>query len=115
MVVIVSNPDTIEHGSLELNINVSAQAAVTSDEARRKVSGYVLSHVSDLMHGADPSLVLDKEIFWRVPVILSNPPYGTRGQVGEIDVNIETGELLTSSDIIAEIKARAQYLIASSS
>lgn len=113
MVVIVSNPDAIEHGSLELNISVSAQATITSTEARRKVSGYVLSNISDLMHGTDPSLVLDKQVFWRVPIVLSSPPHGHRGQVGEIDVNIETGELLISDTIIAEIKARAHYLVAS--
>ena len=114
MVVIVPEPQAIEHGTLKLNINVSAEARITANEARREVSGYVLSYISNLMHGAEPSLVLDKQIYWRVPVILSHPPHGDRGQVGEIDVDIETGKLLVDDEIIAEITARAQYLIASS-
>jgi hypothetical protein len=111
MVVILSKPETIARGAIDLQISVTGQVNITADEARRKVSGYVLSFLSERMHGGEPSLVVGERLAWRVPVIISWPPHGDRGQVGDIDVDVETGQLLLTDSIIDEIQTRAHHLV----
>jgi hypothetical protein len=38
------------------------------------------------------------------------PPTGDRGEVGKIDVDIETGQLMVTRALIEEIERRAEYL-----
>ena len=62
------------------------------------------------MHAGEPRLVVSERILWRVPVILSMPPNGDRGEVGTIDVDVETGQLVVNQSLIEEIVQRAEYL-----
>jgi len=67
--------------------------------------------ISTNMHGGEPRLVVGEHICWRVPVILSMPPTGDRGEVGAIDVDVETGQLIITHALIEEIQYRAEYLL----
>ena len=87
--------------------------SVTAISARQKVTGFVADEISAQMHGGEPVLVMGEQICWRVPVILSLPPSGDRGEVGAIDVDVETGQLLLSPSLVQEIENRAEYLAAS--
>ena len=106
---------TPKSGQLLVNIQLSATVNVTAFSARQKVTGFVADEISTQMHGGEPVLVMGEQICWRVPVILSLPPSGDRGEVGVIDVDVETGQLLLSSSLIQEIENRAEYLAAASS
>ena len=66
--------------------------------------------ISTNMHGGTPRLVVGERICWRVPVILSMPPTGDRGEVGAIDVDVETGQLIVTHTLIEEIQQRAECL-----
>lgn len=55
---------------------------------------------------------MGKRVAWRVPVILTFPTHGPVGTVGTIDVDAETGELHTSSQLIEEITRNAETLAA---
>ena len=99
-------------GQLAINIQLSATVNVTEFSARQKVTGFVADEISTNMHGGQPSLVVGERICWRVPVMLSMPPTGDRGQVGAIDVDIETGQLMITRATIEEIERRAQDLAA---
>jgi len=101
---------TPEASELEINIKLSAKMNVTAFSARQKVTGLVADEISTNLHGGEPQLIVGEHISWRVPVILSMPPTGDRGEVGAIDVNIETGQLKISHSLIEEIKRRAEYL-----
>jgi hypothetical protein len=85
---------------------------VTAFSARQKVTGFVADEISTNMHGGEPRLIVAERICWRVPVILSMPPSGDRGEVGEIDVDIETGQLMVTRALIEEIERRAECLAA---
>jgi hypothetical protein len=97
-------------GQLTINIQLSATVNVTAFSARQKVTRFVADEISTNMHGAEPSLVMGERICWRVPVILSLPPTGDRGKVGEIDVDVETGQLQITADLIEEIIHHAEHL-----
>jgi hypothetical protein len=67
-----------------------------------------------MMRASDPNLVVAERLYWRVPVILSLTSQGEVGQVGTLDVDVETGQLHVTPQHIAEINARAQGLAFSS-
>ncbi len=97
-------------GRLEVEIKVVADMNISAYAARQKVNGFVLSEISYMMHAGDPTLVVDKQIRWRVPVILSQTSRGDVGEVGAIEVDVETGQLHVTPQLIAEINARAEGL-----
>jgi len=89
-----------------------AELNVSAFMARQKVTGYVLDRVSDHMVGDEPSLVVDGERFlWRVPVYLAVLPQGRLGQVGTIDVDAQTGQLLVTNRLIEEMQHNARELV----
>ena len=103
---------TPQAGQLAIDIRLSATVNVTAFSARQKVTGFVADEISTNMHGGEPRLIVGERICWRVPVTLSMPPIGDRGEVGEIDVDIETGQLMVTRALIQEIERRAEYLAA---
>ena len=98
-------------GRLEVDIKVTADVNVSAYAARQKVNDFVLSDISYMMHTGDPTLVLAERICWRVPVILSLTSRGDVGEVGAIDVDVETGQMHVTPQIIVEINARAKGLV----
>ena len=111
--VLVPLQDTAlqEHQTVRLQI-VPPHVRVTAVAARRKVNRFVLDKISYLMGGEQPTLVETDQLVWRVPVVLTYPDQGVVGQVGFIDVDAESGELLLAPDIIEEIKHNARALAA---
>lgn len=98
-------------GQVQINIHVEAELNVSPLIARRKVTGYLIDQVSDHLGGEEPALVIDEERFlWRVPVALYLTSRGKVGQVGEIDVDAQSGQLLITQRLIEELKARAYNL-----
>jgi len=97
-------------GRLEVDIKVVADVNISAYAARQKVNDFVLSDISYMMHAGDAVLVLAERIYWRVPVILSLTSRGDVGEVGAIDVDVETGQMHVTPLLIAEINAHAEGL-----
>jgi hypothetical protein len=97
-------------GRLEVDIKVAADVNISAYAARQKVNDMVLSDISYMMHAGHPTLLLSERICWRVPVILSLTSRGDVGEVGAIDVDVETGQMHVTPHLIAEINARAEGL-----
>jgi hypothetical protein len=95
---------------LEIDIRVRTRMAITAFTAQRKVSRLVLERVSNLLCGEEPTLVVGDRVRWRVPVWLGFPKQGLVGKVGEIDVDVETGEILFDQRDLEEISERADDL-----
>ncbi len=108
--IVESLPKT---GRLEVDIKVSADVNISAYAARQKVNAFVLSDISYMMHAGEPALIVAERIRWRVPVILSLTSRGDVGEVGAIDVDVETGQMHVTPQLIMEINARAQGLAAS--
>jgi hypothetical protein len=72
----------------------------------------VVDNISDHMAGDDPTLVVDGDRFlWRVPVQLAVLPQGRLGQVGAIDVDAQSGQLLITNRLIEDVQRNAQALV----
>ncbi len=104
----VLQADVIEQS----RIRVKAPLNISAFVARQKATGYVLDHVSDHMAGGNPRLVVDGDRFlWRVPIHFAVLPHGRLGQVGTIDVDARTGQLLLTPRFAEEAQHRAQMLV----
>ncbi len=98
-------------GRIEVDIKVTADVNISAYAARQKVNNLVLSEISYMMHAAEPALVVGDRICWRIPVILSLTSVGDVGEVGTIDVDVETGQVHFSPQQMKEMEACAQDLI----
>jgi hypothetical protein len=97
-------------GRLEVDIKVVADVNISAYAARQKVNAFVLSEISYMMHAGTPMLVLAERMCWRVPVILALTSRGDVGEVGAIDVDVETGQMHVTAQLIVEINACAEGL-----
>ena len=97
-----------------VQINVSGEVNVTAVTARRKVNAFLATHLGNLLLADEPALTITDRVVWRVPVDLTNVVDGRIGRVGEVDVDVESGELLLSEEQMTRIEKNALYLAASS-
>ena len=95
---------------VKIEFSLTAQVNVTDFTAQRKVSKLLLDHVGNLLYGERPSLVAGRRLLWRVPVWLALPTTGPLGQVGTLDVDAQTGEILFTQQILEEIAERGNGL-----
>ena len=99
-----------QSGQVRIDISVTAQMNYTSYAARHKVNGFVLSEISYMLHAGEPVLQVGNRLRWRVPVILSLRSKGDIGEVGHIEVDVETGQLNVTPALIQEIDVRSEAL-----
>jgi len=110
----LQDPGLQERQAVRLQV-VPPHVQVTAAAARRQASRFVLDRISYLMGGTQPSLIKTDHLVWRVPIVLTYPDRGVLGEVGFIDVDAETGELLLTEETIEEITRNAHTLSANSS
>jgi hypothetical protein len=85
----------VEAAQVDVTVHVSAKLNVTQVAAHRKVNVFVLHEIGTGLGADTPTLVIHNDrLCWRVPVILALVPRGRLGQVGQIDVDAQTGEIL---------------------
>jgi hypothetical protein len=98
---------------VNISVNVSATLNITAFTAKRKVNVLVLNRVGTGLSGDEPSLIVtDKVICWRVPIFVSTASRGRLGQVGQIDVDAQTGAILADDDLLEAIGDNAERLVA---
>lgn len=89
---------------------VPPRVQVTAANARRRVNRFLLDEVSYLMGSEQPTLVGEERLIWRVPVVLTSPSRGIVGQVGTVDVDAESGDLLLKPDTVQALTDHAHTL-----
>ena len=111
-----------ENGDAEKAISqlneITLDIRISAVEAKRKVSGWLIDEVSMMMGGEPPSLIIQPSnngksgywAVWRTPAVYTAPHVGVVGQVGEIDVDVVTGELYDLEAKKPEILAAAKKL-----
>ncbi len=95
-------------GKVEFTIQVSGHIHYSAEAARRAVGRFVAGEIAYLLRSGEPSLVMTERIVWRVPVDLTLPSHGVVGTVGQIDVDVETGELDVTPEMIRRIQENAE-------
>ncbi|MEW5985220.1 MAG: hypothetical protein AB1791_01145 [Chloroflexota bacterium] len=100
---------------VKIAFSLTAQINVTDYTAQRKVSKLLLDQVGNLLYGERPGLVVGRRLLWRVPVWLALPTTGPLGQVGVVDVDVQTGEILFTQQLLDEIAKHGNILAQRSS
>jgi len=95
---------------LKIELSLTAQVKITHVTAQRQVSKLLLDQAGNLLYGERPSLVVGQRLVWRVPVWLALPTAGPLGQVGALDVDAQTGEILFTQRILDDIVERGNAL-----
>ncbi|MFZ0547788.1 MAG: hypothetical protein WAM60_20240 [Candidatus Promineifilaceae bacterium] len=114
-VVLESLLEKMQTTELDINIHVKATFNVTPFVARQKVNVMLLDRVGTGLLAESPDLVAtDGRLRWRVPVILALPGHGHVGQVGTVDVDVQSGEILADDALIESIVQHATQLAPSS-
>lgn len=100
-------------GPVHLSVHVVTTLDVSAEEARRRVNCQVVTELGTGLVAREPELVISGEhIVWRVPIVLSLPELGEMGQVGAVDVDAQSGELLIDPDARKGIIQHARRLYA---
>ncbi len=96
---------------VDIHIHVSARLNITPFTARQKVGGLILSQVGTGVAADEATLVASNErLVWRVPIFLALPGLGRLGNLGDVDVDAQTGELLADHALIEHLIENAQRL-----
>ncbi|MCL4867985.1 MAG: hypothetical protein KJ063_03365 [Anaerolineae bacterium] len=95
-------------GQMEFMIHVSTNIHFSAEAARRLVGRFAANEIAYLLRGGEPTLIVAERVCWRVPVLLTLPGQGIVGPVGQIDVDVETGEIIISSEDIRLIQEYAE-------
>ena len=111
MGILIEGQTLPETGVLTVQVDRTIEIDVSADKAQRKVSVFVLTEIGNLLHGETPILVDGERVAWRVPVHLTRPSFGNMGQVGHIDVDVKSGELLVDPQVISLIERNAENLV----
>ena len=99
------------------DISVTAEVDVDATTARRRVTAWLVSEVGNLIGGGAPVLSIvnssakgQRRTVWRVPAVLTSPREGVRGQIGVVEVDAITGDVLSSPILIETLLANANIL-----
>ncbi len=87
---------------------------ISAEKARKQANLWLLANIGNLLHGESPELRLNQQyrLYWQVKVILSNPYRKRVGQVGQLDIDAVTGEVLADiKSAEKEMRANSQILL----
>ena len=91
--------------TVKIEFSLTAEVNITDYTAQRKVRKLLLDEAGNLLYGEKPTLVADRHLLWRVPIWVALPTTGPLDQVGTLDVEAQTGEILNTQlqldDIVA--------------
>ena len=91
--VVIATPSGSQANRMSVMIHVAADV-FAPEIICRHANGWLLDHVSNLMHTEEPQLFVSKQLIWRVKVFFTLPSHGKVGQVGTLDLDAITGEVL---------------------
>ncbi len=114
MATVLADTSSIpETAPIHLSFHVIATLNVSAKEARRRVNRQVVAELGTGLMAHEPELVfIGEQIAWRVPIVLSLPGLGDLGQVGTVDMDARSGDLLLSPDAQKGIIQHASRLYA---
>ena len=97
---------------MKYRLTLEGELNITPFVARQNANSYLIMRVGNLIMAAEPDLELREDgPYWSVPVVLTSPGVGHVGQVGQILLDAQTGNIIESeSTSCAEIESNAERL-----
>jgi len=105
-----------EKAKISFKVEVDSTFNISAFVARQKANLFLLMHLGELVSAGEPELWIEKQIYWRLPIIYSLPSVGTLGTIGEILVQVDNGNIeLKQPQTIKEIENRVENLLKNTS
>ena len=99
-------------GPLRMELQYAGEIAVAPEQARRRANGFLSREVALFAEADTPVLMLGNRPIWRLNIHLMLRGKGDMGQIGVIDVDAVTGEIIPlSGQQIREIQNHARTQI----
>jgi len=83
---------------LHIKANVDVEIGVSSIVARRRANGYLAMEVAMMIVAGDPILFLSDRPVWRVPALLHLSGLGDVANVGMVEIDATSGEVIKLSE-----------------
>ena len=97
---------------VEKGLESQRQRTIAADEARSLAQEFLLRNMKDSLTAGPPSLlIVDGALAWRAPILFTQPG-GALGEVGEILLVAESGEVMGWTPS-AEVYRNARALLTS--
>lgn len=85
---------------------------VSPDSARRRVNGYLAMYIAMEFHGGNPALIWGEQPVWRVPVYLGIPELQEPIQLGTVDVDATSREIIPlTTEQIHKMRVQAHDIV----
>ncbi len=94
MGVSIPDPQVPAGSRVTLKIEITTDFNISSFVARQRVNRFLAVNVGNMLAAGEPELVVSNVLRWRVPVLFGTPVKGPLGKVGELVVDVDTGEVI---------------------
>ena len=114
MKIETTTPPAPANAEVDYTFSVKFHFNITPLVARQKINAYLLMNVGQMVTADEPTLLVNEEVYWKVPIACAYPEFKRREVLGDLIMNAETGEIdlakstFASADDIAQ-RADAIY------
>ena len=108
MTIIIEDIHIPQTGVLEIHRTV--EIGVSADEAHRRCNIWLANDVNMGLLAQQPTLILQENPVWRLPIVLAVASVGVVGVVGQLHIDSSTGEILYTQEQIEHMLNRAEEL-----
>ncbi len=92
-------------------VYVTIVPAIDERAARRKAARWLAENVGDMVMPGPATLIHETEqLVWRFPAMIGSPFRKAQGPVGHINVDAESGMVLSSPTLVDEIMHNVEHL-----
>ena len=92
MIILETVPEP-KVGRLDI-ARLSIDVRISAEQAREKVGEWLFDEITMMMEAERPTFIVGEPSVWRVPVIFYANNAGRLGQIGTIDVDANTGDIV---------------------
>lgn len=104
-----SSPIDLPEGS---NVYIVAKVGVEKHIAQRKANGWLIDHVGNMVMASDGVLVQSNDKWvWRFHAYLTSLVHEPYGPIGDVDVDANTGDILSDQNTVELMYARGERYI----
>lgn len=93
--------------------NAVYEISTSPVQVQREANSFLAGYVTMMARAGQPRLIMGKQPQWQVPVILRLPAIGDAGLLGMLEVDPQTGQVVTpTSETVAHMQELAHAIAA---
>lgn len=102
-------------GDVEVSVKIRTPLHITPLVARQKVNRQIILYCGQSFSIEEPELYVGEDVHWRVPIWVTHPTKGKVARIGELRVDAQTGEVLSTREELRLLRAAANGVLQSCS